>query len=78
MYKKIRHNLIIKNILSIFFLKNSLVESCKLTNIYYICTMKVDISNLLTIKNFAKKEDVSPAYIYKLIKEGKMQPENKI
>jgi hypothetical protein len=35
--------------------------------------MKVDISNLLTIKNFALKEKVTPAYIYKLIKEGRMQ-----
>lgn len=35
--------------------------------------MKVDISNLLTIKNFALKERVTPAYIYKLIKEGKME-----
>ena len=34
--------------------------------------MKVDISNLLTIKNFALKENVTPAYIYKLIKAGKM------
>lgn len=36
--------------------------------------MKVDISNLLTIKNFALNFNVTPAYIYKLIKEGKMQP----
>ena len=35
--------------------------------------MKIDISNLLTIKNFALKERVTPAYIYKLIKAGKME-----
>ena len=35
--------------------------------------MKVDISNLLTIKNFAKRMDVTPAYIYKLIKQGRME-----
>lgn len=34
--------------------------------------MKVDISRLLTIKNYAKKEGVTPSYIYKLTKEGKM------
>ena len=34
--------------------------------------MKVDISHLMTIKNFALKERVTPSYIYKLIKEGKM------
>ena len=36
--------------------------------------MKIDISQLMTIKNYALKERVTPAYIYKLIKEGKMQP----
>lgn len=35
--------------------------------------MKVDISNLLTIKNFALKVKVTPAYIYKLIKQGRME-----
>lgn len=34
--------------------------------------MKVDINNLMTIKNYALKEVVTPSYIYKLIKEGKM------
>jgi len=34
--------------------------------------MKIDIKNLMTIKNFALKEGVTPSYIYKLIKEGKM------
>lgn len=36
--------------------------------------MKIDISQLLTIKNFALSHDVTPAYIYKLIKAGKMSP----
>ncbi len=34
--------------------------------------MKVEISNLMTIKNYAMKEGVTPSYIYKLIKENKM------
>lgn len=34
--------------------------------------MKVEIANLMTIKNYARKEDVTTSYIYKLIKEGKM------
>ena len=34
--------------------------------------MKVEIKNLMTIKNFALKEGVTPSYIYKLIKEAKM------
>ncbi|HUZ57195.1 MAG TPA: hypothetical protein VMU83_00260 [Hanamia sp.] len=38
--------------------------------------MKIDISNLLTIKNFAKRMDVTPAYIYKLIKQGRMEAVN--
>ncbi len=35
--------------------------------------MKIDISRLLTINNYAKKHDVTASYIYKLIKENKMQ-----
>jgi len=38
--------------------------------------MKIDISNLLTIKNFAKRMDVTSAYIYKLIKQGRMEAVN--
>jgi len=38
--------------------------------------MKIDITSLLTIKNFAKKMDVTPAYIYKLIKQGRMESVN--
>jgi hypothetical protein len=35
--------------------------------------MKIDINNLMTIKNYALKEGITPSYIYKLIKESKMQ-----
>ena len=35
--------------------------------------MKIEITNLQTIKNYAKSEGVTPSYIYKLIKEGKME-----
>ena len=34
--------------------------------------MKVDSSNLMTVKNYALQERVTPSYIYKLVKEGKM------
>lgn len=39
----------------------------------YICVVKVETNNLMTIKNFAMKEKVTASYIYKLIKEEKMQ-----
>lgn len=39
---------------------------------YKFATMKIEISNLMTIKNYALREGVTPSYIYKLIKEGKM------
>lgn len=32
----------------------------------------VNIINLKTVKNYAKQQDFTPAYIYKLIKEMKM------
>ena len=35
--------------------------------------MKVEVTYLQTIKNYAKNEGVTPSYIYKLIKEGKME-----
>lgn len=38
--------------------------------------MKIDISRLITISSYAKKHDVSASYIYKLIKEQKMQALN--
>jgi hypothetical protein len=34
--------------------------------------MKVEINNLMTIKNYALSKDVTTSYIYKLIKEGRM------
>jgi len=34
--------------------------------------MKKDISKLMTVKNYSNREGVTAAYIYKLIKEGKM------
>lgn len=34
--------------------------------------MKIDVSRLMTVKNFATKEGKTKAYIYKLIKEGRM------
>jgi hypothetical protein len=36
--------------------------------------MKLNFNNLKTIKNFALQNKVTPSYIYKLIKEGKMKP----
>jgi hypothetical protein len=38
----------------------------------YLYRMKIEIKNLMTIKNFALKERVTPSYVYKLIKEGRM------
>jgi hypothetical protein len=39
--------------------------------------MKADISNfiknLITVKNYAKDNDVSTSYIYKLIRENRME-----
>lgn len=34
--------------------------------------MKIDISKLMTIKNYALRENVTTSYIYKLIKAGLM------
>ena len=34
--------------------------------------MKVEINKLMTIKNYAMREGITPSYIYKLEKEGKM------
>jgi hypothetical protein len=42
------------------------------TKVFTFVVMKVEIKNLMTIKNFALKEGVTPSYIYKLIKESKM------
>lgn len=35
--------------------------------------MQVNLKWLKTVKNFATGEGVTPAYIYKLVKEGRMQ-----
>jgi hypothetical protein len=35
--------------------------------------MPVNLKWLKTVKNFALGEGVTPAYIYKLVKEGKME-----
>lgn len=32
--------------------------------------MKVEIKDMLTIKNYAKKWDVTTSYIYKLVNQG--------
>lgn len=34
--------------------------------------MRVEVSNLMTVKHYASREGVTPSYIYKLEKEGKM------
>lgn len=34
--------------------------------------MKVEVNKLMTIKNYASRENVTTSYIYKLIKEQKM------
>ncbi len=36
--------------------------------------MKIDVSGLMTIKNYALRESVTTSYIYKLIKAGTMTP----
>lgn len=35
--------------------------------------MKVDTSDLKTIKNYAVKHGITASYIYKLVKENRMQ-----
>lgn len=34
--------------------------------------MRIEITNLQTVKNYAADRGVTPSYIYKLIREGKM------
>lgn len=34
--------------------------------------MKIETDNLMTVKNYAEREGVTASYIYKLVKEGKM------
>lgn len=38
----------------------------------YLSGMKVEINSLQTVKNYARGEGVTPSYIYKLVKDGKM------
>ena len=35
--------------------------------------MKVEINNLMSIKNYAEREGVTASYIYKLEKQGRME-----
>lgn len=35
--------------------------------------MKIEISSLKTIKNYALKYKVTPSYVYKLIKQGDLK-----
>lgn len=35
--------------------------------------MEVKVKNLLTIKHYALRNNVTPSYIYKLVKEQKME-----
>jgi predicted ATP-dependent serine protease len=35
--------------------------------------MAIKITKLMTVKNYAKMEDVTPSYIYKLVKADKME-----
>lgn len=35
--------------------------------------MRVEINNLMSVKNYANREGVTASYIYKLEKEGKME-----
>ncbi len=34
--------------------------------------MKIETNQLVTVKNYALQEGVTPSYIYKLVKDGKM------
>ena len=52
---------------------NFLVSNLQLPTKYAIFVfMRVEVNKLMTIKNYADKENVTTSYIYKLIKEGKM------
>lgn len=41
---------------------------------YYICSMKIDINPLKTVKSYADMQKVTTAYIYKLCKSGRINP----
>lgn len=40
---------------------------------YYLASMKVEINNLMSVKNYAEREGVTASYIYKLEKQGRME-----
>jgi hypothetical protein len=35
--------------------------------------MKIETNNLVTVKNYASKQSVTPTYVYKLIREKRME-----
>ncbi len=35
--------------------------------------MKVETNNLISVKTFAKEQGVSTSYVYRLIREGRME-----
>lgn len=39
----------------------------------YLSNMKVEIDNLMSVKNYADREGVTASYIYKLEKKGTME-----
>ena len=61
---KIRQKLILKNICS---------QVSTVNKNPYLCAMKVETKNLITVKKFALQNGVSPSYVYRLIREGKME-----
>lgn len=38
----------------------------------YLSSMKIEIDNLMSVKNYANREGVTASYIYKLEKQGRM------
>lgn len=42
-------------------------------NSIYLSGMKVEINNLMSVKNYADREGVTASYIYKLEKQGRME-----
>lgn len=44
-----------------------------MNNIPYLSGMQLNSKWLRTVKHFAISKDVTPSYIYKLVKEGKME-----
>lgn len=50
-----------------------MLYSWKFETKYYICVMKVNIENLLTVKNYSEKHRITTSYVYKLIKADKVE-----